>query len=254
MYIFKQAKNAILEFDKYPELLKTSLTKVIFYALFFILLSNFTYISYPFISSYYEVKNFDSFIEEYIPDFTIENDKLVFDKYYKIDTPLDITFIFDPEENNYISNEDKKYVDNIILKVTPTHIISSTLNINIEVSSIIKIFNISEKDDLVNLKFLITISNIIAFIVFIVFFTLSDIFKLIISALVIVFVAKIYGLKASFLDMFKLIVYVNTIPFILKLVLMPMPSFIYIGFVLLYLHFIFKSIIEYNKKTQTNTL
>ncbi|WP_317367296.1 DUF1189 family protein [uncultured Tyzzerella sp.] len=254
MYILKQVKYAILRFDKYPELLKTNLAKVIFYALFFIFLSNFTYTSFPFITSYTESKGFDNFVKNYIPDFTTKDNKLVFDEYSKVDTPLDVTFIFDPnEKNNYITNEDKKYVDNIILKVTPTHIISSHLNINIKISDMIKIFNISEKSDLANLKLFIYISIGITFIFFIISFIISDIFRLIISALFISPIARFYNLKSSFLEIFKLTVYVNTLPFILKLILMPMPIFIYIGFILLCLHFIFKSIQENIKTTQINT-
>ena len=237
MYIFKHVKYATLNFDKYPELLKTKLPKVIFYAVFFIFLSNLTYILFPFITSYNQSKGFNNFIEEYIPDFTTKNNKLVFDKYYKVDTPLNITFIFDPEENNHITNEDKKYVYNTILKVTPTNIISSNLNIN-------------EKADLINLKFLITTSAIITFILFMISFIFSDILKLIISTFIINSIAKFYNLKSTFSEIFKLTIYVNTLPFILKLFLMPMPIYVYIGFIAIYLHFIFKHMQEYVKSVQ----
>lgn len=251
MYIFKHIKYATLNFDKYPELLKTKLSKVIFYAVFFIFLSNLTYILFPFITSYNQSKGFNNFIEEYIPDFTTKNNKLVFDKYYKVDTPLNITFIFDPEENNYITNEDKKYVYNNILKVTPTNIISSNLNINIKTSDIIKVFNINEKADLINLKFLITTSTVITFILFMISFIFSDILKLIISTFIINSIAKFYNLKSTFSEIFKLTIYVNTLPFILKLFLMPMPIYVYIGFIAIYLHFIFKHMQEYVKQVQT---
>ena len=239
MYIFKHIKYATLNFDKYPELLKTKLSKVIFYAVFFIFLSNLTYILFPFITSYNQSKGFNNFIEEYIPDFTTKNNKLVFDKYYKVDTPLNITFIFDPE------------VYNNILKVTPTNIISSNLNINIKTSDIIKVFNINEKSDLINLKFLITTSTVITFILFMISFIFSDILKLIISTFIINSIAKFYNLKSTFSEIFKLTIYVNTLPFILKLFLMPMPIYVYIGFIAIYLHFIFKHMQEYVKSVQT---
>ena len=237
MYIFKHVKYATLNFDKYPELLKTKLSKVIFYAIFFIFLSNLTYILFPFISSYNQSKGFNNFIEEYTPDFTTKNNKLVFDKYYKV--------------NNHITNEDKKYVYNNILKVTPTNIISSNLNINIKTSDIIKVFNINEKADLINLKFLITTSTVITFILFMISFIFSDILKLIISTFIINSIAKFYNLKSTFSEIFKLTIYVNTLPFILKLFLMPMPIYVYIGFIAIYLHFIFKHMQEYVKSVQT---
>ncbi len=258
MYIFKQAKNAILDFDKYVELLKTKISKVIVYALFFIILSSFIYSSYPFISYYTQTKGFDNFIEEYIPDFKVENNKLIFDKYTKTDTPLGLTFIFDTKENNSITKEDKKDVKSPILKFTPTHIISSELNFNMELEPFIKGFNIQNKDDLVNIKLIITISNFIAFVIIMILFILIDLFWLIISTLLINFISKIYGLKFIPSEIFKLTVYVSTIPYILKLIFfcfgIPMPSFIYIGIILAYLHFIFKTILINNKNIQKNTL
>lgn len=258
MYIFKQAKNAILDFDKYVELLKTKISKVIVYALFFIILSSFIYSSYPFISYYTQTKGFDNFIEEYIPDFKVENNKLIFDKYTKTDTPLGLTFIFDTKENNSITKEDKKDVKSPILKFTPTHIISSELNFNMELEPFIKGFNIQNKDDLVNIKLIITISNFIAFVIIMILFIFIDLFWLIISTLLINFISKIYGLKFIPSEIFKLTVYVSTIPYILKLIFfcfgIPMPSFIYIGIILAYLHFIFKTILINNKNIQKNTL
>lgn len=258
MYIFKQAKNAILDFDKYVELLKTKISKVIVYALFFIILSSFIYSSYPFISYYTQTKGFDNFIEEYIPDFKVEKNKLIFDKYTKTDTPLGLTFIFDTKENNSITKEDKKDVKSPILKFTPTHIISSELNFNMELEPFIKGFNIQNKDDLVNIKLIITISNFIAFVIIMILFILIDLFWLIISTLLINFISKIYGLKFIPSEIFKLTVYVSTIPYILKLIFfcfgIPMPSFIYIGIILAYLHFIFKTILINNKNIQKNKL
>lgn len=258
MYIFKQAKNAILDFDKYVELLKTKISKVIVYALFFVILSSFIYSSYPFISYYIQTKGFDNFIEEYIPDFKVENNKLIFDKYTKTDTPLGLTFIFDTKEKNSITKEDKKDVKSTILKFTPTHIISSELNFNMELEPFIKGFNIQNKDDLVNIKLIITLSNFIAFVIIMILFILTDLFWLIISTLLINFISKIYGLKFIPSEIFKLTVYVSTIPYILKLIFfcfgIPMPSFIYIGIILAYLHFIFKTILINNKNIQKNTL
>lgn len=256
MYIFKQAKSAILYFDKYPELLKTKLSKVIFYALFFIFLSNFMYSSYPFISYYIETKGFDNFVEKYIPNFKIENEKVIFNKYTKTDTPLGMTFIFDPKENNSITKEDKKDVNenNVILKFTPTHIISSSLNLNMEIAPILKTFNIQNKSDIINMKGIIIMANIIVFIFIVTSFIISDLLGIIMLSLLIGFLAKSYNLKFTNFGLFKLTVYVNTVPYILKLIFfflgIPMPIFIYIGIILAYLHFIFKAILIESKANQ----
>ena len=256
MYIFKQAKNAIFHFDKYPELLETKLSKVIFYALFFIIFFNAIYSSYPFISYYTKTKGFDNFVEKYIPDFKVIDEKLVIDEYYKTSTPLDMTIIFDPEENNYITEEDKKDVKGLILKVTPTHIISSELGLNIQISSLLNTFNIYDKSDLSNTKYLITISNIIAFILLFLIFILKDILLLLIFTILISLISSFYGLKLSYQTIFKLAIYVSTIPYIFKIVFylfsIPIPYIIYIGIILSYLHFIFKTILIDNNKSKIN--
>ena len=254
MYIFKQAKNAILNFDKYPELLKTKLSKVVFYALFFIIFLNAIYSSIVYITYNNKIKGFDRFIQEYIPDFTVENNKVIFKEYEKVSTPLDITFIFDPQENNVITNEDRKDVNNMILKVTPTYIISSSLNLNLQISQFLEVFNINEKADLINMKHTINIATIFAFVLVFFMFCLIDIVLLIISTLFINIIVNFYKVKLTLGDIFKLTVYVSTTPYLLRVVFsmmhIAMPSFIYIGVVLAYLHFIFKTIsldAEYNK-------
>ncbi len=246
MYIFKQAKNAILNFDKYSELLKTRFSKVLFYALFFILLLNFMYSFIVYTTYNNKIKGFDSFIEKYIPDFKVENSKVIFKEYQKVETPLGITFIFDTKENNEITSDDKKDVDNMILKVTPTYIISSSLNVNLPISQFLQVFNINEKADLMNMKDMINIAIIFAFILVFLMFCIVDITSLIISILFVNIIVNIYKVKLNLKDTFKLTVYVSTTPYLLRVVFsmmnISMPSFIYIGIILAYLHFIFKSI------------
>ncbi len=257
MYIFKQAKLAMLDFDKYQELLKTKLSKAIFYALFFIIIFNVIFSSIPFISYYVKTKGFDSFVEKYVPDFTVENSKVVFDEYSKVETPLGITFIYDDKENNAITEEDKKDVDDIILKVTPTYIISSTLNINVQLAPILETFNINEKADLANIKLLINIANIFAFLLLLVSFSAMDIGSLLVFTVLVSLSCKIYNLKLTFKDILKLTIYVNTMPYILSFVFsllsFPMPLLIYVGMVIAYLTFILKNMSNNNKnKTQSN--
>ncbi|WP_250277803.1 DUF1189 family protein [[Clostridium] colinum] len=254
MYIFKQAKNSILDFDKYPELLKTRLSKVIFYALFFIIFSNAIYSSSPFISYYLKTRGFDNFIEKYIPNFKVENNKIIFDKYSKVSTPLDITFIFDTKENNKITDEDKKDSKNMILKITPTNIISSTLNVNLPVAPLLETLNITKKSDLVNIKPLIKFANIFAFILVFTIFIILDIISLLFFMFLVKFIANFYKINLTMSNIFKLTVYVNTVPYLLKICLfilsMPLPFFIYVGIIIAYLHFIFKSILLDEKEKQ----
>lgn len=254
MYIFKQAKNAISNFECYPELLKTKISKVILYALFFIITFNFIFSAIPFATYYFKTKGFDDFIQQYVPDFNIENDKIIFEKYTKINTPLGITFIFDTKENNKITEQDKKDVENFIIKVTPTYVISSTLNLNIQLAPILKTFDIKNKQDLIKLKPIIEVSNIIAFLFLVLSFIFMDLFWLLIFSFFINSLASFYKLRFSMQGAFKLTVYVNTIPYILKFILtiigIPMPSIIYLGIIIAYLHFIFKIILQETKEQQ----
>lgn len=254
MYIFKQAKNAILNFECYPELLKTKISKVSLYALFFIIIFNFIFSAIPFATYYLKTKGFDNFIQQYVPDFKIENDKIIFDKYTKIDTPLGITFIFDTKENKQITDEDKKDVQNLIIKVTPTYVVSSALNLNIQIPPILKAFDIKNKQDLIHLKPIINISNIIAFLFLVSSFVFIDLFWILVFSFFINSLASLYKLRFSVQGAFKLTVYVNTMPYILKFVLnligISMPSIIYLGIIISYLHFIFKVILEQTKEQQ----
>lgn len=252
MYIFKQAKNAISNFECYPELLKTKVSKVVLYALFFIITFNFIFSTIPFATYYLKTKGFDNFIQQYVPDFKVENDKIIFDKYTKTDTPLGITFIFDTKENNKITDQDKKDVESFIIKVTPTYVISSALNLNIQIAPILKTFDIKNKQDLTKLKPIIDISNVVAFLFLVSSFVFMDLFWLLVFSFFINSLASFYKLRFSIQGAFKLTVYVNTIPYILKFILtligIPMPSIIYLGIIMAYLHFIFKVILQETKE------
>lgn len=254
MYIFKQAKLAILDFDKYPELLKTKLSKVIFYALFFIIIFNIISSSIPFISYYTKTKGFNNFIEQYVPDFTVKDNKIVFDEYSKIETPVGVTFIYDNKENNSITKEDKKDVNNIILKITPTYVISSALNLNIQLAPILQTFNINEKGDLINIKFLIDIANIITFSLLVLSFSTTNIVYLLFLTALVNLACKRCNLDLPFATILKLTIYINTMPYILNFLFsifsFPMPIFIYIGIIIAYLTFILKNMSTEKKQSR----
>ena len=253
MYIFRQAKNAILDFDKYPELLKTKFNKVVFYALFFVLFFNFLQSIFVFAFSIKHI-GFDNFVEKYVPDFEVLDDKLVFEKYEKVSTPVGITFIFDPKNSDKITKEDMEDVDNIILKITPSSIISPSLNIKLDTKAILKAFDIQNKSDLVNIKYIINIAILfgVGFSVFI--FIFLDILIFVGIMLFVNVIVSFYKIKFELYDTFKLTVYASTTAYLLKKLLIlffiRMPLFIYIGVILAYLHFALKIISsdkEYNQ-------
>ena len=209
--------------------------------------------------NYYKTGGFDNFVEKYIPNFNVVNDKVVFEKYEKVSTPLGITFIFDTKENNVITEEDKKDVDSVIFKVTPDKIISSYLGTSIDIKNMIKIFNIKTKNDIYNIKPIINLSVIISSTAFFTSLILADLISLLISAIFVGAIVNFYKLKFTQKDIFKLTVYINTTAYLLKRVLalfyISVPSFIYLGVVLAYLHYVLKIFMldtEYKKVDAKN--
>lgn len=257
MSIFKQAKIAMFDFDAYPSILINKTVKVILYSLFFILTLNLFSVIFPFITSYEKTGGFDNFVKEYVPDFTIKDDKLVFDKYSKENTPLNITFVFEPDDKNLaITNQDKEDSCLFIFKFTPSHMVAYPNNISVNISDIIKMFNIKQKSDLINLKPFISLCNFIGLLVLFLLLIYKDIIMLILSCFLISVVCSFYGIKTNFSNIFKLSVYINTMPYILSKIFsffnMNMPNIIYLGIVLAYLNFILKIIKQELLKQQND--
>ncbi len=247
MYIFRQAKDAMFHFENYPKILKTKLSKVILYALFFIIILNIISISIPFLANKAKIKSFENFIETYVPDFKIENNKIIFDKYKKENTPLNITFIFEPEDKNLsISKEDKENSQLQIFKFTPSYMMTYPQNISVKIDDIINIFNIKQKSDLINLKPFIYFCNAISMFVLLFLFIYKNIIYLILTCLLVSILASFYGLITNFKNIFILSIYVSTAPFLLSKIFsflsIHMPTIIYIGILIAYLNFAFKII------------
>ena len=152
MNIFKQVKMAILNFEKYPDLLKTKLSKVIIYALFFISITNIIYIFAPILNMYVYSGGYNSIINNYVPDFKVEDSQVVLNEVYKKNiNNLNLTLIFNTdksEDNQKITIEDLKNSKSLVLKITNNKALFSFSQFSINLSPFIDMFNIKSKADI----------------------------------------------------------------------------------------------------------
>lgn len=257
MYIFNQIGDAMFNFDKYPDLIKTSNWKVLFYTMFIVSISVVTYIVIPTMNSYNAIGGYDTFIMEILPDFSVENNKVFVDEYTKINVNNEFTVIFDTSDIATITNDDLLNSTSIIFKVTPSYISSNLLGYSIGIEQAIELFEIKNKTDLLQFRSMVNIIYGISFLILMCSYALSALISLVVSAVWINMLTVFYKVKMTFKELLKLSVYVNTTPFLLQITFslismaiplfnISLPSIIYLGIIVAYLHFIFKIFKEKN--------
>lgn len=265
MYIFRQINDAIFNFHKYPELVKTSGFKVFLYAIFLIICSAFTYIIAPSIVSYNKLGGYDYFITENLPDFKVKDNKVLVDEYIKKNIGDEFTIIFDVSDVSSITTSDFDEANPIILKVTPSYISSNLLGYSVNIETLIEMFGISEKNDLMQFKTFFTALYLISFFIIILYYSFSIFVLFLISALFINMISSFYKIKMKFRDVLKLAIYIETTPFILQMIFMwfsmlnplfnmTLPSIVYTGTTFAYAHFVFKHFQDNNLYKLSSTV
>lgn len=261
---FQQLKYTLLYFDKYSDLLKNKLYKVI---LFGIILLNFSLICgsiVPIFINYAKIGGFDNFVTNIVPEFKVEDNKLIIDEYSLNVLPNNIAFIFDPEDpvdTSSVTSNDlellNKYNNNnnfIIIKVTPSYILTNNIfNINssVNLDIYLDLLQIKSREDLFILKQPFLLATFFSLVLVINVYNILYIIMLLMGTIWINFFAICYQIKLPFKDLLKFTIYINTAPMILQimfqltnLITTPfkiiMPSTVYFGVLVAYVHFVFK--------------
>lgn len=254
----EQLKNSILYFEKYPELLNNKLSKVI---LFGLLLINFSLIIGALLPSYInynKVGGFDNFIINSVPEFEVENNKLIIDSYKKTELQSsNVILIFDPSNQKTITDEDISLTGTsnlntpIVIKITPNYILSNIFDRPIDISIYLEYLGLETRDDLFIFKQPFLLSCVISFLLIANLYAIVAGLILLMASVWVNFFSVFYKIKLSFSELIKFTIYINAAPMTLEIIFQAtnlitspfrivMPSIVYFGVAVAYAHFVFK--------------
>ncbi|MFI3230218.1 MAG: DUF1189 family protein [bacterium] len=255
---FTQLKNSILSFEKYPELLNNKLSKSLIFGIIMLNLSLLVNGVIPVFVNYTKAGGFDNFIINNIPEFEVQDNRLVIDEYNIKILPNNVALIFDPLDEKRITNSDIKSTElddnSIFIKVTPSYFMSENIlgiGTAVNLDLYLEALQIKNRDDLLMLKQPFLISLALSFVFAMNLYIIIILFMILMSSIWINFFSIFYNIKLPLKELIKFTIYINTAPLTIKIYLgvlnllfstitLTMPSIVYFGLGVTYTHFIFK--------------
>lgn len=242
MNIFKQFIESFYSFEKYPIFMQTKGFKVFIYIFMLSLISMISmfFLKLPDIISYNKIGGTQGIVDKYIDNFDIKDGKLTTNKIeYKSKNKNFIISVDTTKDNLDISLADG-YLLGVLADSEKVILINSTASAVIKYSELGENFN---KDSLVSMLNLIFKLSILFTVL--AYFILRFVEILIFSAMGML-INSIVGAKITFMQMYKLTAYCQTMPIVLSSILLifgvVMPFIIYTGVVFTYIYIALKNV------------
>lgn len=255
MSLFTIFRKSLYCFNEYINLIKIGKFKLFLYTIILSIIFSLTYLA-QFNYSYIKLGGTKQILQEYVPDFKIENENLYVNDVIEY-TNYPVKILVDTQNETSIS--DFSDFSNVIL-ITSDKIFlkSSSLIQEISIKEISSSLNIYSKEDLINSSVLIN-SIYKQVLVFVYIFSLIFSYIIIIIMLILLtFIVKLYffrdkSLNISFKQIFRITALANTLPLLSNLIFVILGLtthlFIYLGMFLVIIYLVSK---EINTSLKTN--